>query len=37
VLDDVLRGLPDEIASQVVGGNAERLFGFAPLVRATPP
>jgi predicted TIM-barrel fold metal-dependent hydrolase len=37
VLDEVLNGLPGEIAMQVVGGNAERLFGFAPEVRATRP
>jgi len=37
VLDDVLAGVPDDLALQVVGGNAERLFGYAPEVRATRP
>jgi predicted TIM-barrel fold metal-dependent hydrolase len=37
VLDEVLTGCSDEIATQVVGGNAERIFGFTPEVRATRP
>jgi predicted TIM-barrel fold metal-dependent hydrolase len=37
VLDGVLAGLSDEVALQVVGGNAERLFGFDPSVRVTQP
>jgi predicted TIM-barrel fold metal-dependent hydrolase len=37
VLDEVLRGVPEDVALQIVGGNAERLFGFSPDVRATRP
>jgi predicted TIM-barrel fold metal-dependent hydrolase len=37
VLDEVLRGVPEAVALQIVGGNAERLFGFSPDVRATRP
>ena len=37
VLDEVLRGVPEDVALQIVGGNAERLFGFSADVRATRP